>query len=73
MAADPISAAVLLGLGFKSLSVSLGAYPRMRQIISTFNHARLRELACKILTMHKPAEIESMVRSVIGIQPSHRT
>jgi len=66
-------ASVLLGLGFTSLSVSLGAYTRMRHVISSFNHARLRELACKILSMHKPAEIESMVRSVIGLQPSHRT
>jgi len=72
MAADPISAAVLLGLGFKSLSVSLEAYARMRQVISSFNHARLRDLTCKILNMHKPAEIESMVRSSIGLQPSHR-
>jgi phosphotransferase system enzyme I (PtsI) len=73
MAADPTSAAVLLGLGFTSLSVSLGAYPRMRQVISSFNHARLRKLACEILSMHKPAEIESMVRASIGLQPSHRT
>jgi len=71
MAADPASAAVLLGLGFKSLSVSLGAYPRMRQTMSSMNHGRLRELACEILKMQKPAEIESMVRTSIGLQPSH--
>ena len=71
MAADPASAAVLLGMGFTSLSVSLGAYPRMRQIMSTLNLGRLRELTCEILKMQKPSDIESMVRSSIGLQPIH--
>ena len=73
MAADPASAAVLLGLGFTSLSVSLGAYPRMRQIVSSMNSGRLRELACEILKMQKPAEIEAMVRTSIGFQLSHHS
>jgi signal transduction protein with GAF and PtsI domain len=73
MAADPASAAVLLGLGFTSLSVSLGAYPRMRQIMSTMNLGRLRDLACEILKMQKPSDIESMVRSSIGLQPIHHS
>jgi phosphoenolpyruvate-protein kinase (PTS system EI component) len=73
MAADPASAAVLLGMGFTSLSVSLGAYPRMRQIMSTMNLGRLRELSCEILKMQKPSDIESMVRSSIGLQPIHHS
>jgi phosphoenolpyruvate-protein phosphotransferase (PTS system enzyme I) len=73
MAADPASAAVLLGLGFTSLSVSLGAYPRMRQFISSMNHGQLRELASEILKMQKPAEIESRVRASIGLQASHHS
>jgi phosphoenolpyruvate-protein kinase (PTS system EI component) len=64
---------VLLGLGFTSLSVSLGAYPRMRQIVSSMNSGRLRELACEILKMQKPAEIEEMVRTSIGFQLSHHS
>jgi phosphotransferase system enzyme I (PtsI) len=71
MAADPASAAVLLGMGFTSLSVSLGAYPRMKQIMSTLNLGRLRELAWEILKMQKPSDIESIVRSSIGLQPIH--
>jgi phosphotransferase system enzyme I (PtsP) len=73
MAADPASAAMLLGMGFTSLSVSLGAYPRMRQILSTMNLGRLRELACEILKMQKPSDIEAMVRSSIGLQPIHHS
>jgi len=71
MAADPASAAVLLGLGFTSLSVSLGAYPRMRQIMSSMNLEQLRELAREILKMQKPADIESMVRTSMRLQASH--
>jgi phosphotransferase system enzyme I (PtsI) len=73
MAAEPASAAMLLGMGFTSLSVSLGAYPRMRQIVSTMNLGRLRELSCEILKMQKPSDIESMVRSSIGLQPIHHS
>jgi len=73
MAADPASAAVLLGMGFTSLSVSLGAYPRMRQILSTMNLGRLRELSCEILKMQKPSDIESMVRSSVGLQLIHHS
>jgi len=73
MAADPASAAMLLGMGFTSLSVSLGAYPRMRQILSTMNLGRLRELACEILKMQKPSDIEAMVRRSIGLQPIHHS
>ena len=73
MAADPVSAAVLLGLGFTSLSVSLGAYPRMRQIIPMLNREKLRDLADEILKMQKPAEIESMVRKSIGLRSGHHS
>lgn len=70
MAADPASAAVLLGLGFTSLSVSLGAYAGMRQVIPSMNHGKLRELAAEILKMQRPTEIESMVRSSVGLVTS---
>jgi hypothetical protein len=41
----------------------------MRQILSTMNLGRLRDLACEILKMQKPSDIEAMVRSSIGLQP----
>ena len=65
MAADPPSAAVLLGLGFTSLSVSLPAYARIKRMIRAVSIAQLRELAGQILKMHKPREVEQKVRAAV--------
>jgi len=73
MAADPASAAVLLVMGFTSLSVSLGAYPRMRHAIASMNHEKLRELSGQLLGLKNSADVESMVRSSIGLVPSHHS
>jgi phosphotransferase system enzyme I (PtsI) len=66
MAADPAAAAVLLGLGFTSLSVSLSAYSRMRETIGTLNVGKLRELAGEIMKMDSPRNVEDRVRSTIA-------
>jgi phosphoenolpyruvate-protein kinase (PTS system EI component) len=65
MAADPPSAAVLLGLGFTSLSVSLAAYPRIKRMIRSVSLAQLKELAGQILKMQKPKEVEQKVRATV--------
>ena len=65
MAADPPSAAVLLGLGFTSLSVNLAAYPRIKQMIRSVSMGQLRELAGQILKMQKPKEVEEKVRATV--------
>jgi phosphoenolpyruvate-protein phosphotransferase (PTS system enzyme I) len=65
MAADPPSAAVLLGLGFTSLSVNLAAYPRIQRMIRSVSMSQLKELAAQILTMHKPKEVEEKVRATV--------
>jgi len=66
MAADPAAAAVLLGLGFTSLSVSLAAYARIRETIGTLNVGKLRELAGEIMKMDSPRHVEARVRSTIA-------
>jgi phosphotransferase system enzyme I (PtsI) len=65
MAADPPSAAVLLGLGFTSLSVSLTAYSRIKRMIRSVSMSQLRDLAGQILKMHKPKEVEAKVRATV--------
>ena len=66
MAADPAAAAVLLGLGFTSLSVSLAAYPRMKETIGSLNVGKLRELTGEIMKMDSPKAVENRVRSTIA-------
>ena len=65
MAADPPSAAVLLGLGFTSLSVNLTAYPRIKRMIRSVSMSQLKDLAGEIMKMHKPKEVEEMVRAAV--------
>jgi len=65
MAADPPSAAVLLGLGFKSLSVSLAAYPRIKRMIRSVSMMQLKIMAKQILSMQKPKEVEEKVRATV--------
>jgi phosphoenolpyruvate-protein phosphotransferase (PTS system enzyme I) len=65
MAADPPSAAVLLGLGFTSLSVNIGAYSRIKRMIHSVSMGQLRELAVQILKMQKPREVEEKVRATV--------
>src|SRR5947207_5155646 len=65
MAADPPSAAVLLGLGFTSLSVSLAAYPRIKRMIRRASIAQLQDMAGQILKMQKPKDAEEIVRRTV--------
>jgi phosphoenolpyruvate-protein phosphotransferase (PTS system enzyme I) len=65
MAADPPSAAVLLGLGFTSLSVNLAAYSRIQRMIRSVSVSQLKGLAAEILKMQKPKEVEEKVRATV--------
>jgi phosphoenolpyruvate-protein phosphotransferase (PTS system enzyme I) len=66
MAADPAAAAILLGLGFTSLSVSLAAYPRMKETIGSLDVGKLHELAGEIMKMDSPRAVEDRVRATIS-------
>ena len=68
MAADPPSAAVLLGLGFTSLSVSIPAFLRIQQMIRSVSLTELRELAQQLLRMQKPKDVEERVRATVSVK-----
>jgi phosphoenolpyruvate-protein kinase (PTS system EI component) len=55
----------LLGLGFTSLSVSLGAYSRIKRMIRSVSTAHLKSMATQILKMQKPKEVEEKVRATV--------
>jgi phosphotransferase system enzyme I (PtsI) len=69
MAADPPSAAILLGLGFTSLSVSIPAFPQIQQMIRSVSLSELRELAQQLLRMQKPKDVEERVRATVSVKP----
>jgi len=45
MAADPVGALLLTGMGVDELSMSAGALPRIKWVLRSFATARTRELA----------------------------
>ena len=66
MAADPLSAVVLLGLGFTALSVNVSAYPRIKKMIRSVSLAELRELVEGLLQMRNHEKIKERVREALG-------
>ena len=66
LAADPFSAAVLLGLGFTALSVNVGAYPRIKKMIRSVSLVELRELTGELMRMRSRDRIEQRVRAALS-------
>ena len=66
IAADPLLAAILLGLGFTALSVNIGAYPRIKNFIRSVSLAELRELTDGLLNLRSHVKIEKRARDVLG-------
>lgn len=59
MAGDPVSAIILLAMGFDSLSMSARRLPRVKWVIRTFTMSRARKLLEDVLAMDDPVEIRS--------------
>ena len=60
LAADPIGAAVLVGLGIVDLSVTPVAIPEVKEILSSIEVGRVRELALRALDLDEAAEVEKL-------------
>jgi phosphotransferase system enzyme I (PtsI) len=66
MAAEPLPALVLLGLGVRELSMSPAAIPRVKAAVRCGKAAELRRLAQECLTLPTAVEIEEMIRRQLG-------
>ncbi len=66
IAADPLPAAVLLGLGFTALSVNIGAYPRIKNFIRSVSLIELRELTDELLNLRNHVKIKESVQQLLG-------
>ncbi len=60
LAADPIGAAVLVGLGIEDLSVTPVAIPEVKEILCSIDAGRVRELALRALDLDEAAEVEKL-------------
>jgi len=65
MAADPLQAVMLVGLGFRSLSMAPSAIPRVKEAIRAVSAAEAAELARRCLGLGSGAEIEAAVRGAL--------
>jgi phosphotransferase system enzyme I (PtsI) len=63
MAANPLHAAVLIGLGYRKLSMTSYAIPRVREVIRTTSSAVLEELCRDLMVQRSLAEVTAFVVS----------
>jgi phosphotransferase system enzyme I (PtsI) len=66
MAGQPLEAVLLVGLGFRSLSMAPSAIPRVKEALRAVSAAAARTLAERCLALPTGAEIESLVRSTLA-------
>ena len=66
MASEPLSAVLLLGLGYDCLSVSPPALPLVKWVVRTIPEDSARKAASAALAARSAAEVNSMLREVVG-------
>ncbi len=66
MASEPLSAVLLLGLGYDCLSVSPPALPLVKWVVRTVPEDSARKAAAAALQARSAAEVNTMLREVVG-------
>jgi phosphotransferase system enzyme I (PtsI) len=66
MAAEPLAALLLVGLGVRELSMSPAAVPRVKAALRSASAARAVEVARACLALSAPEEIEAALRRELG-------
>ncbi len=66
MASEPLSAVLLLGLGYDCLSVSPPALPLVKWVVRTVPEDSARRAAAAALQARSAAEVNTMLREVVG-------
>ena len=63
MAADPLSAIVLLGLGLEEFSMSSAAVPAVKRAIRSTSMAEARDVAKAVMTLASSTEVAAYLNS----------
>ncbi len=72
MAADPLQAVLLVGLGFRELSMSPAAIPRVKAAVRAVRADRAREVARRTLNLRTAEEIEDLLDRELHAEPPGR-
>jgi phosphotransferase system enzyme I (PtsI) len=76
MAGQPLQAVLLVGLGFRELSMAPSAIPRVKEALRAIRADEAQRLAARCLTLGSGAEIEALVRGSLPFgapEPAVRT
>jgi signal transduction protein with GAF and PtsI domain len=73
MAGQPVEAVLLVGLGFRSLSMAPSAIPRVKEALRAVSAADACSLAERCLGLATCAEIEECVNKALAPEGSART
>jgi phosphoenolpyruvate-protein phosphotransferase (PTS system enzyme I) len=65
MAADPVAAVILMGLGVRLLSVSPSQIPELKEVVRAADIATARQVAHESLSMTSGAQVRSRVEAVM--------
>jgi phosphoenolpyruvate-protein kinase (PTS system EI component) len=66
MAAHPIHSAVLVGMGFRHLSMTPFAIPVIKKMLRSFSVAELEDTVCELLQQEVVSDIEQLVKKHFG-------
>ena len=66
LAADPVAAPLLVGLGFTSLSMPMAAIPLIREIVARVDRGEASELAKEALAQASASDVERLVAARFG-------
>ena len=69
MAGQPLQAVLLVGLGYRTLSMAPSAIPRVKEALRAIRAADARELAERCLALRTCGEIEALMRGALPADP----
>jgi phosphoenolpyruvate-protein kinase (PTS system EI component) len=62
MAGDPLALELLVGLGYRALSVAAPLVPRVKAAVAGIDADRARELALRVMASSDPVEVRAALR-----------
>ena len=71
MAADPLCAALLLGMGITEMSMKPSAIPAVKHLLRSLSLAEAKRMAREAMTLSSSREIEDMIQRQLGDRLPH--
>lgn len=65
MAADPLAALILVGMGYQELSINMSCLARVKRAISRFEQAEMKEMVDTLLTFETEAKVKDYMFKIM--------